>query len=77
MSGWRHATISEIFFPSPDFDFAWISQDPRSQYLAMRNAADGSKAHCAYCGNRVSCLDGPTCLSCGAEEIEIRGGGMD
>ena len=70
--GWRHATVLDVIMPSKDVSWAWISDDKRSQYLAMRNGADGSKAHCAYCGGPASCLDGKNCPFCGAEEVEIR-----
>ena len=74
MSGWKHVTIDNLLSGGVFDSYAWVSSDPRSQYLALRNGADGSKAHCAYCGMRVSCFDGLDCLHCGATEIEIRGG---
>ena len=44
----------------------------REAYLALSNGADGRKGHCAYCGNRATWLDGKSCPSCGAKQVEWR-----
>jgi len=76
VSSWIPLTVRDkAFFDSnpPErmkHDFAFISDDPRSMYLAMRDTRS-PRAFCAYCRREASCMDGKTCPSCGAMELEL------
>jgi len=57
---------------TPVWGMNTYSLEPRAQYLALRNAADGRKAHCAYCRRRATWDDGKNCPGCGATDVVLK-----
>jgi ribosomal protein S27AE len=45
---------------------------PWDDINALRNAADGKKAYCAYCGSMATWEDGKSCPKCGATDVEMK-----